>query len=300
MGVRVLGPAEVDEGAISPRERIILSVLVLRAGAVVSRDELADALWPDEPATTWPKQVQATITRLRRTLGSRAIRTAPNGYGLELDPDSIDAVRFERLVASARQHALDGDPARAIDGFDRALALWRGSPYPDLAAWPPGAAEAERLAEVRSDVDEERTVLRLRLGDHRAVVPDAERLVREAPLRESRWVLLATALYRSGRQADALSAIRAARERLGDELGIDLGDELESLELAILRHDPTLAPPDVPGAVSATCPYRGLQQFGLAEAEEFVGRVDDIAAAHARQARSPLLAMTGEGGRGTY
>ena len=298
MGVRVLGPAEVDEGALSPRERIILSVLVLRAGAVVSRDELADALWPEEPATTWPKQVQATITRLRRTLGPRAIRTAPNGYALELDPDSIDAVRFERLVASARQHALDGDPARAIDGFDRALVLWRGSPYPDLAAWPPGAAEAERLAEVRSDIDEELNVQRLRLGAHRAVVPDAERLVREAPLRESRWVLLATALYRSGRQADALAAIRAARERLGDELGIDLGDELESLELAILRHDPTLAPPDAPGEVSAMCPYRGLQSFGSDDAGEFFGRDADIAAALARLARSPFLAISGSSGSG--
>jgi DNA-binding SARP family transcriptional activator len=298
MGVRVLGPVEVDEGPVSPRERIVLSVLVIRSGAAVSPDELADALWPEEPASTWPKQVQATITRLRRALGARAIRTEAGGYRLDIDPESIDAVRFERLVATARGHGADDDPARAIDGFDRALALWRGRPYPELAGWPTGAAEADRLAEIRSDIDEERAAQRLRLGDHRAVIPEAERLVREAPLRESRWVLLATALYRSGRQADALAAIRASRERLGDDLGIDVGEELESLELAILRHDPTLAPPDAPGAVSPTCPYRGLHPFGIEDADEFFGRDPDIVAALSRLARSPFLAVSGASGSG--
>lgn len=298
MGVRVLGPVEVDEGPISPRERIVLSVLVIRAAEVVSPDELADALWPEEPASTWPKQVQATITRLRRTLGARAIRTEAGGYRLDIDPDSIDAVRFERLIATARGHAIDDDPARAVDGFDRALALWRGRPYPELTGWPPGVAEADRLTQIRSDIDEERTAQRLRLGDHRAVIPEAERLVRDAPLRESRWVLLATALYRSGRQADALAAIRAARERLGDELGIDIGEELESLELAILRHDPTLAPPDAAGAVSATCPYRGLHAFGIDDADDFFGRDADITAALSRLARSPFLAVSGASGSG--
>ncbi|GGI47381.1 DNA-binding SARP family transcriptional activator [Agromyces flavus] len=298
MGVRVLGPVEVDEGPISPRERIVLSVLVARSGEVASLDELADALWPEQVASTWPKQVQATITRLRRTLGTRAIRTEAGGYRLDIDPDSIDAVRFERLVTAARGHALDGDPARAVDGFQRALALWRGRPYPDLAGWPPGAAEADRLAEIRSDVDEELAGERLRLGDHRAVIPEAERLVRESPLRESRWVLLATVLYRSGRQADALAAIRAARERLGDELGIDLGEELESLKLAILRHDPTLAPPDAPGDVSPACPYHGLHPFGVEDADDFFGRDADIAAALARLARAPFLAISGASGSG--
>lgn len=298
MGVRVLGPLDVDEGALSPRERIVLSVLILRAGAVVGPDELADALWPDTPASTWRKQVQATITRLRRTLGPRMIRTTAHGYAVEVDPEAVDAVRFERLVASARAHAGDEDPTRAIDGFQRALALWRGRPYPDLAAWPPGAAEADRLSEIRANADEELAAQRLRIGEHRAVIPEAERLVRESPLREERWVLLATALYRSGRQADALSAIRSARERLGTELGIDVGEDLEALELAILRHDPTLAPPDVQGAASETCPYRGLQPFGVDDADEFFGRDADVAAALSRLARSRFLAVSGASGSG--
>ena len=297
MGVRVLGPLEVDEGALSPRERIVLSVLVLRRGAVVSPDELADALWPAEPASTWPKQVQATVTRLRRALGAEAIRTTATGYSIELDPESIDAVRFERLIAAARSHAHE-DPARAIDGYERALALWRGTPYADLASWAAGVAEADRLIEVRASAAEELAAQRLRMGEHRAVVPEAERLVRQAPLREERWVLLATALYRSGRQADALSAIRSARERLGTELGIDVGEDLEALELAILRHDPTLAPPDVQGTASATCPYRGLATYGVDDADEFFGRDADVAAALSRLARSRFLAVSGASGSG--
>lgn len=298
MGIRVLGPLEIDEGSLSPRERIVLSVLVLRAGAFVSTDELADALWSGAPASTWRKQVQATITRLRRTLGPRTIRTGSEGYAVELDPETVDAVRFERLVASARAHAGDEDPTRAVDALQRALALWRGRPYPDLAPWPPGAAESERLGEVRASADEELVAQRLRIGEHRAMLPEAERLVREAPLREERWVLLATALYRSGRQADALGAIRSAREHLGTELGIDVGEDLEAMELAILRHDPTLAPPEVKGAASASCPYRGLQPFGVDDADEFFGRDADIAAVLSRLARSRFLAVSGASGSG--
>ncbi len=296
MGIRVLGPLEVDEGLLSPRERTVLSVLVLRAGTSARIDELADALWPRETPSTWPKQVQATIARLRRSLGNRAIRTGAGGYAIDIDPESIDATRFERLVASARARAVDDDPGRAIDAFERAVALWRSTPYPDLAAWPDGAAESRRLVEVHSAAEEELAIERLRAGAHRSVVPEAERLVREAPLREARWVILATALYRSGRQADALSAIRTAREKLGSELGIDLGEELTAVELAILRHDASLVAPDTAVQADLECPYRGLQPFGIDDAGEFYGRDGDIEAVLARLARSSFLAVSGSSG----
>lgn len=297
MGVVVFGPLTLEGVSLSPRERTVLSALVLRAGRPVTTDELAEALWGDELPGTWPKQLQASIGRLRNAIGRNAVETAPGAYVLRIDPESIDAERFERLAASARQH-LEDDPARALDSAERALALWRGTPYVDLPSWPPALVESERLDEVRMELEELRVDAHLRLGEHAASVGDGEQLVREAPLRERRWVLLATALYRSGRQADALAAIREARERLADELGAEPGVELTELELGILRHDEALDLDEAPAAPSAACPYRGLQPFGVEDEDEFFGRETDIAAALARLARSRFLAISGASGSG--
>lgn len=297
MSVAVFGPLTLEGVTLSPRERAVLAALVLRAGRPVTTDELADALWGDEPPETWPKQLQASIGRVRTAIGRDAIATSPGAYTLRIDPDTVDAERFERLAASARRH-LDDDPARAVDAAERALALWRGTPYVDLAGWPPALVESERLDGVRMELEELRVGGRLRLGEHAASVPDAERLVREAPLRERRWVLLATALYRSGRQADALAAIRSARERLADELGAEPGAELSELELGILRHDDSLDLDDTPSSPSTACPYRGLQPFRVEDEDEFFGRDADIAAALARLARSRFLAVSGASGSG--
>ncbi|NUT58784.1 MAG: hypothetical protein HOQ00_08085, partial [Agromyces sp.] len=196
-----------------------------------------------------------------------------------------------------REH-LEDDPARAVDAADRALALWHGAPYSDLASWPPAIVESERLDEVRMELEEVRLDGRLRTGAHAAAIGDGEQLVREAPLRERRWVLLATALYRSGRQADALAAIREARERLADELGAEPGVELTELELGILRHDDTLDLDETPSAASVDCPYRGLQPFGVDDEELFFGRDADIDAALGRLARSGFLAVSGASGSG--
>ncbi|GGI47387.1 DNA-binding SARP family transcriptional activator [Agromyces flavus] len=298
MSVGVLGPLLTDNGPLSPRERSVLSALVLRSGFPVSPHELADAVWGDDPPGTWPKQVQHAVSLLRRALGSRLIRTGPGGYTIVLDPDSVDARRFDRLVEAARAHADDGDPARAIDALDRALELWRGAPYPDLPEWPPAVVESARLSEVRVEAEELLLRCRLALGGHASVIAGAERLVREQPLREQRWVLLATALYRNGRQADALAAIRSARQRLAEELGIEPGEELRGLELAILRHDSVLDVGEPPATPSDACPYHGLTAFGVDDEEDFFGRGEDIGAALDRLAHSPFLAVTGASGSG--
>ncbi|MFE6255820.1 BTAD domain-containing putative transcriptional regulator [Agromyces sp. NPDC057865] len=297
MGLGVFGPLTVEGVSLSPRERTVLSALVLRAGRQVTTDELAEALWGDELPGTWPKQLQASVGRVRTAIGHHSIETAPGAYVLRIDPESVDVERFERLAASAREH-LDDDPARAVDAADRALALWHGSPYADLASWPPAVAETERLDEVRMELEEVRLDGRLRMGEHAASIGDGEQLVREAPLRERRWVLLATALYRSGRQADALAAIRAARERLADELGAEPGAELTELELGILRHDDALDLDAAPSTASVECPYRGLQPFGVDDEDLFFGRDVDIAAALGRLARSGFLAVSGASGSG--
>ena len=249
MGLAVFGPLTLEGVTLSPRERSVLSALVLRAGRPVTTDELADALWGDEPPGTWAKQLQASVGRVRNAIGRDAIETTPGAYLLRIDPESIDVQRFEQYAASARLH-LDDDPARALDAAERALGLWRGTPFADLPSWPPAVVESERLDELRMELEEMRVDAHLRLGEHTASVADAERLVREAPLRERRWVLLGTALYRGGRQADALAAFRSARERLADELGAEPGAELTELELSILRHDDSLELTDSPATPS--------------------------------------------------
>lgn len=297
MSVVVFGPLTLEGVTLSPRERSVLSALVLRADRPVTTDELADALWGDEPPGTWQKQLQASIGRVRAAIGRNAIATSPGAYTLSIDPETVDVERFERLAASARRH-LDDDPARALDAVERALELWRGTPYADLATWTPAVVEAERLDEVRMELEEARVDAHLRLGEDAAFVADAERLVRLAPLRERRWVLLATALYRGGRQADALAAIRAARERLADELGAEPGAELAELELRILRHDEALDLGEAPASTSAACPYRGLQPFGVEDEDDFFGRDADVEAALNRLGKSRFLAISGASGSG--
>jgi DNA-binding SARP family transcriptional activator/outer membrane protein assembly factor BamB len=296
--IRVLGDLTIDSGRLSPKERSLLAVLVLRSGSVVSPSELADGVWGDDVPATWRKQVQAFVVHVRRTLGSTAIGTTRIGYQLRVDADAIDAVRFEGLLDAAATHRTNGDPQRAVDLSERALALWGGRPYSDLGEWPPAVIEAARLDEIRATAEEDLLMARLESGEHRAVVPDAERLVRNDPLRERRWAILATALYRSGRQADALAALRAARERLADELGISPGPELTALETAILNQDAALEAPVAAPVGDGDCPYRGLQPFGTEDAGEFFGRDGDVSAALARLSSSPFLAISGASGSG--
>ncbi len=298
MSVGVLGTLVIDGGPVSPRERAVLAALALEVGRPLPPERIADALWGEEVPATWAKQVQIAIARLRRHPGVPPITTTPDGYRLDLAPDAIDARRFERLVANGRQHSADGAADRATAVFEAALHSWRGEPYADLPDWEPARAEAARLLDLRASAEEDLLAARLGLGHTASVVPEAERLVRDRPLREHRWALLARALYRSGRQADALATLRDARRRLDEELGVDPSAELAELETAILRHDPDLDTPAAIARPDLPCPYRGLAAFGADDEEEFFGRDADVRVGLARVERGRFVAFTGPSGCG--
>lgn len=298
VNVEVLGPVRIDGAVLSPRERALLAALAVRRGERVTAEELAEALWGGRPPASWRKQVQIAIGRLRRSLGPDRIETLESGYALRLADDELDVARFESLLDAARRHAVLGEAERAAVGFDGALALWHGTPYADLPDWPPGVDEASRLAETRRTAEEELVQARLDSGLHRSVVPDAQRLVRADPTRERRWSMLATALYRSGRQAEALAALREARQRLRDEYGLEPGRELTDLEAAILRQDPALDPVVEPQPTRADCPYHGLGAFDVADADDFFGRQAEVAQVLDRLVAHRLVVLAGASGSG--
>jgi DNA-binding SARP family transcriptional activator/class 3 adenylate cyclase/tetratricopeptide (TPR) repeat protein len=252
--VAVLGPLEVrdDERIIrigAAKQRAVLALLALRAGAHVSAAELVDALWWECAPASATKAIQMYISSLRRVLGAGAIETSAGGYLLALTPDAVDVGRFESLCHSGRELA-PAHPGRATAAWRQALGLWRGSPFPELAANPPGAAMATRLEEMRCDCEEDLAEVRLRQGEHRALVAELEAAVALHPLRERRWGQLIVALYRSGRQADALRAYQRLRTELIDELGIEPSQALRELEQAVLDQDPALDLSRAPGSGS--------------------------------------------------
>ncbi|MFE6255823.1 BTAD domain-containing putative transcriptional regulator [Agromyces sp. NPDC057865] len=299
MSVSVLGTLVVDGAPISPRERAVLAALVLRAGDPLAPGDIADAIWGEEPPATWTKQVQIAIARLRRHEGVPPIETLPDGYRLNVTPDSVDALRFERLVQVGIEHARDGEPDRAESAFSQSLELWRGRAFADLPDWAPAVAESQRLVDLRASAEEGQLQAQLDLGHDVSIVSRAERLVQDAPLRERRWGILAIALYRGGRQAEALATIREARRRFGEELGIDLSDELAGLEQSMLRHDTALTASSVERPdVEPTCPYRGLAAYDVGDEEEFFGRSGDILSALARIDGAQFLALAGASGCG--
>lgn len=298
MALLVLGPLDTGTEPLSPRERAILAALIVRRGMGVSPAELADALWGEVPPATWEQQVRNAIARIRARLGRESIETAGWEYRLAVDPESIDAVRFDRLISIARQHAIRGEHDRSVDAYRKALALWRGAPLPEVASWDPGTVEAARLQELHTSAQEELLDARLRAGEDRTVIPEAEQRVREAPLREDRWAILALANYRANRQADALAVLRAARVRLDEELGIEPGPRITDLERAILRHDPSLDRPISAPSASDSCPYPGLVPFGTDDAESFFGRDADIDAVQARLRPGTITTIAGPSGCG--
>ncbi|GAA3627365.1 hypothetical protein GCM10022200_07250 [Microbacterium awajiense] len=302
MTVCVLGPLETDGPGLSPRERTILSALVVRRQRTVSRDELADACWGDRPPQTWTQQIQNAIAKIRSRLGPDVVRTIGTGYRLGVPDEAVDAVRFEQEVSQARRHALEGAHDRAAVAYRRALEMWRGDPYLDVPDWAPAQAEAIRLREIHADVEEELLDARLRLGEDATVIPDAERMVRAAPLREHRWSSLALANYRAGRQAEAIAVVRAARARFVEELGIDVGRELHDLEIDILRQDPSLEPAvhAAPGSIDddAVCPYRGLAPYDADDAALFFGRDRDVQSLLERARPGTIVTIVGPSGSG--
>jgi DNA-binding SARP family transcriptional activator len=276
----------------------VLAALAIRRGHSVSADQVAEALWGEEPPPTWPKQVQICVTRLRKALGSAAIETTPGGYRLALADDDIDICEFEHLVERGRALVATGEPDRAASTLRQALSLWRGEPFEALDGWEPARSDAARLAEMRRSAEEDLLDARLSVGEHRDVAAAAETLVSDAPLRERRWAILALAQYRCGRQADALRSLQRARRTLAEQLGIDPGAELTTLEAAILRQDDALDAVAEPVPVRDDCPYKGLAPYDVADAESFFGRDAEVAACLDRLGSTPLLVVAGPSGCG--
>jgi DNA-binding SARP family transcriptional activator len=244
MQFRLLGPLEVTEqnreavlGGV--KQRSLLALLLLHANEVVATDRLIAELWGESPPATVSKSIQSYVMRLRRELGPERLSTRPPGYVLNVAPDELDLAVFERLREEARR----AEPARAAQKLREALALWRGPPLADLAYEPFAQTEIARLEELRLAALEDRVDADLAVGRHGDVAGELEALIAAHPLRERLRAQLMLALYRSGRQAEALHAYRAARRELADELGLEPGEELRRLEQAILQQDPGLEAP---------------------------------------------------------
>ena len=240
---RVLGPLEAsaDDGPIAlggPKQRVVLAHLLLRANQVVPSDRLIDAVWGEEPPEAARGTLQAYVSRLRSALGAERIEGRAPGYLFRIDPEELDATRFESLLKDA--HGADSQPRVVLDLLDEALELWRGPALADLAAEPSLQGEIARLEELHISATEEQISARLDLGEHAEVVAELEAATMAHPLRERLWSQLVLALYRSGRQAEALAAFDRARELLADELGIDPSRELQELHQQVLRQDESL------------------------------------------------------------
>jgi DNA-binding SARP family transcriptional activator/streptogramin lyase len=239
---RLLGPLEISvygRALHLPRrkQRLLLTLLLLSQEDVVSTDQLVEQLWGERPPKTALSSLQNLVSELRKTLGSDVVRTRTGGYSLGVERASVDVHWFEHMVVEA------GDERRAQVRAQRlrdALALWRGPPLLEFASEPFARVEIARLQELRILAREVLIETELELGYHTRLVGELEALVIEQPLRERLRALLMIALYRSGRQAEALAAYQDARRMLAEELGLDPSDELQQLERAILNQDPTL------------------------------------------------------------
>ena len=241
---RILGPLEVvadgrEVTPVRPKQRALLALLLLRANEIVSTDELLDALWGEGPPETASTALHGHVSALRKLLGSDAIQTKPHGYALRIRPEQLDLRRFEALTTAARK---EHDPGRRSELLSSALSLFRGEPLSDFRYEGFAREEAARIEDVRLGALEERIEAELELG-HLDLIPELERLVSANRLRERLRGQLMLALYRAGRQAEALHVYQEGRQELAEELGIDPGPVLQELEGRILRQDPSLAPP---------------------------------------------------------
>ena len=293
MEFRVLGPLEVRDGDRSlplggAKQRALLALLALNANRVVSRERLIDELWGEEPPETAVTTVQVYVSRLRKVLGAGTLVTRPPGYMLATETELVDLERFEHLAAEGRAALAGGDPERGSRFLGEALGLWRGPALAEFSSEPFARAEGGRLEELRIAVVEDRIDADLDCGRHEELVGELEVLIVEQPHRERLCAQLMLALYRSGRQAEALEAFRRTRAALG-ELGIDPTERLRKLERAILTHDVALDVPlplvddriVLPAALRGGAPY------------PFVGRARELAALRSLL----LLAEEGQGGQ---
>ncbi|MFJ8834044.1 BTAD domain-containing putative transcriptional regulator [Micromonospora aurantiaca] len=290
--VGILGPLEVRDGdrpvdVAGARLRALLIRLALDPGRPVSVPALAEALWGDEPPTDTANAVQTLVSRLRRAVPGLAVRSSPAGYRLDLDPDDVDAGRFERLTRQGRAALRDGDAATARATLRDALALWRGPALAEAADAPYAAAAVARLAELRLTAQEDRIEAELRTGRPELLVAELEELTAAHPLRERLAELHLRTLAAAGRPAEALAAYERIRQRLADELGVDPSPQLRAAHLELLRGE---AAPAQPTAVT-----RGNLRAALTT---FVGRDEDLRRLTGLLAGNRLVTLLGPGGAG--
>jgi DNA-binding SARP family transcriptional activator/ABC-type branched-subunit amino acid transport system substrate-binding protein len=245
---RLLGLLQVGEGGRTidlPRgkERALLAVLLLHANEPVSTDRLVDALWGERPPGNATKTLQVYVSRLRKSVGGERLTTTPAGYSLSVGDGEVDIDQFERLASEGRRALDGGDAARAERLLSEALGLWRGPALADFAFDDFAQAEARRLDQLRADAAADRVDAKLERGRAESVIGELEQLVLENPLQERPRRQLMLALYRAGRQADALDVYRSTRALLADELGLEPSPELQALERAVLNQDPALDAP---------------------------------------------------------
>jgi DNA-binding SARP family transcriptional activator len=264
LSFRVLGPLQVVRGSGVvdvgfPQHRAVLASLLVDVDRVVPADVLSERVWADRAATA-SSSLQPCISRLRRVLEPDAaagawsvIRTQAPGYRLATPPVAVDAVRFVQQVRRARLQAEQGALLPAADGLAAAMSMWRGRPYGDVLT-DFAAVEARRLEEVRLCALELSARVDLRLGRHDHLLEQLPALLHDEPLNEALRACLVLALYRSGRQGDALQQLTLARDLLAEELGVDPGPELRRLQEQVLRQDPAL---DAPPARRASAAHEG-------------------------------------------
>ena len=301
MRVRLFGELEAEHAGMpvpvrGAKQRALLALLALRPGQPVSADKLIDVLWGDGQAANPANALQAQIGQLRRTLGPAAVLTTDVGYALDAGPEDVDVARFEHLAAQGRRLAEAGEMALASTTLGEALGLRRGEPLADFTYAGFFDSERTRLDELILVAIETRVEADLVLGRRGELVAELEALCREHPLRERLWELLMLALYRAGRQAEALRAYTEARDRLVGELGIDPGPALRELEARILAQDPSLgaAGPAGLGAVPAPMATGNLRE----RLSSFIGRHAEVEELTEAVRSSRLVTLIGPGGVG--
>lgn len=311
---RVLGPLQVArDGRLLPlggfKQRELLALLLLGRNRVVSRDLLVDVLWGERPPASAANSIQIYVSKLRRLLGdggsAKAIVTEPPGYRLSIPPGELDADRFERLISEGSEALGSGEAERAETTFAHALTLWHGTPFADFAAEPFAQAEIARLEQLRLRALEERIEAQSSLGRHAAVLAELPMLVDQYPLEERIRARLMVALYRSGRQADALAAYQDYRRLLADELGLEPSPDLREIERQILRQDPALVAPatprsaEFPPAAPAAPAPAALEQTNLPlPPTPLIGREQELQEAGRLLRAHRLVTLTGPGGSG--